>query len=581
MTDPVRAGHRVDRPRAARLAVLTVKAVVVLVGLAVVPPWVSVFVPARVFRQCAIGLLGGLQLVYLSVVATAVVATIVLARHLARMGQRRRASDLSARLLLLSVATIGSAMVAEASALARRVWEERGPRLASPVKEVQLADPGTVRSDPKRLRLVVLGESSASGVPYQDRLSIGTIVGWKLGEVLAGRAVDVEVLARSGATLETMHEALAGLTYRPDVLIVYCGHNEFSARFSWSAGGGSYYEDANGPGLWDTLASLPRRVSAVCDLMGQVADRLRIEAVPPPWVTRHLVDVPVYSPEEYAERLRDYRTRLEDMAAHGRAVGAVTVLLVPPANDAGFEPSRSMLAPSTRRAERARVEAECRRARALEATDPTLARAIYHSLTERHPGFAEAHFRLARLMERDGEWAAAYDHYVIARDHDGLPMRCPSDFQQVCRDVAAAQGAALVDGQAVLRTEGARGLLDDSLFNDGMHPSLRGHVALARAVLDRLRADPRLGWPPSSPAPAVDAASCVDHFGLTPPEWCKVGRLTSAIWQKLAYARFDPDERLEWVRRYDEAVRRIGLGATPGAVGIPGFELVPERADRR
>ena len=32
-------------------------------------------------------------------------------------------------------------------------------------------------------------------------------------------------------------------TYRPDALIVYVGHNEFQARFSWQREPGGYYED--------------------------------------------------------------------------------------------------------------------------------------------------------------------------------------------------------------------------------------------------------------------------------------------------------------------------------------------------
>ena len=83
-----------------------------------------------------------------------------------------------------------------------------------------------------------------------------------------------------------------------------------------------------------------------------------------------------------------------------------------------------------------------------------------------------------------GAWAEAYQHYVAARDLDGMPMRCLTSFQQAYHDVAARHDCAVVDGQAVFHAIGPHGLVDDTLFHDAMHPSLRGHIALASEILD-------------------------------------------------------------------------------------------------
>ena len=97
-----------------------------------------------------------------------------------------------------------------------------------PTKFVEQAGPG------QRIPIVVIGESSALGVPYEDWLSVGAIVGRELERAIPSRRFRVEILAEKGATLEAMHLKLAGLTRRPDALIVYSGHNEFLARFSFS-----------------------------------------------------------------------------------------------------------------------------------------------------------------------------------------------------------------------------------------------------------------------------------------------------------------------------------------------------------
>ncbi len=120
-------------------------------------------------------------------------------------------------------------------------------------------------------------------------------------------------------------------------------------------------------------------------------------------------------------------------------------------------------------------------------------------MIERQPEFAEIHFRLARLLEQAGALQEAYREYILARDLDGHPTRCPTAFQDVYRSLAPRYGAILVDGQAVFHARHPHGLLDDYLFNDGMHPSLEGQVALAEAVLAGLKEHHALGWPASCP----------------------------------------------------------------------------------
>ena len=83
------------------------------------------------------------------------------------------------------------------------------------------------------MTIAVLGESSASGVPFERRFSIGQIVGWQLERAIPGQKVIVLVIAKPADTLKGQYEKLAGITRRPDVLVVYCGHNEFFDGVPW------------------------------------------------------------------------------------------------------------------------------------------------------------------------------------------------------------------------------------------------------------------------------------------------------------------------------------------------------------
>ena len=268
-------------------------------------------------------------------------------------------------------------------------------RFAKPLKEISLRTDFPDPPGDRDIDLVVLGESSAEGVPYQRWVSVGKIVAWKLQQVIPDRPIRLQVLARSGDTLEMQHQTLSNLNRRPDLLVIYCGHNEFYSRLWWSRNIDHYVVDQR-PSRFRLIIDKLERRSSVCTLIREIADKCRI-AIPPPSNTRRdLVDVPVYTAEEYRLLLADFRNRLDEIVSYAERVGALPILILPPANDAGFEPNRSYLPPTTPRAERNAFERQFLAARQLETVDPAAARQAYQALLARQPCFAEAHYRLAR-----------------------------------------------------------------------------------------------------------------------------------------------------------------------------------------
>ena len=320
-----------------------------------------------------------------------------------------------------------------------------------------------------------------------------------------------------------------------------------------------------------TLERSAREHSPLCRLIQQTIGIYRVSLPPPRHVTRPLVDVPVYTAAEYAERLHDFRTRLETMTAYCERLGALVVLVPPPGNDANFEPNRSFLPPQTTRAERAVCPGVRGRAR-TEHTDLVQGIAAYRALLARQPGFAEAHYRLARLLEATGQRDEANQHYVAARDCDGFPIRCTSDFLNAYHEVAARHPRAiLVNAPEVLRKLSPHGTGADELFADGHHPSLIGYTALSQAILQELYAGRAFDWPASSPAPVVTPADCAAHFEMDAKKWVSVCRFICDFYTLCAPIRFDPSQRFARAERYEEAIRQIEKGISPEMVQIPGI----------
>jgi hypothetical protein len=420
--------------------------------------------------------------------------------------------------------------------------------------------------------LVVIGESSGRGEPYHPWLSVGQIVGWQLERLYPSRRFKVDVLARPGSTLRDALERLRGLPRRPDGILLYSGHNEFYSRFSWAR---SAPTDRKNDEVWsEGVLRRLTRCSSVIWLFDQAKERQLRSFGPPRKITRPLVDVPVCTPDEYARIVSDFRRLLDYFATYCERIGALPIAVIPAGNDRGYPPSRSSLGAETGDAERAAFVRDFLAARPLEGMNPRGAIAAYRALVERQPGFAETHFRLANMLESCGEFREANAHYILARDLDRMPVRCPSPLQETFREVAARHPSlVLVDGPGVLRAVSRHGIVDDELIQDGQHPTLIGHVAIAQDLLDQLvrrRALPEIARPGAA---TIDAAECAAHFGIDASRWAEVCRRAARFYERSAYAQHDPTECLAKARRYAQAALAIQSGTPPEETHVPGVGI--------
>ncbi len=414
-----------------------------------------------------------------------------------------------------------------------------------------------------------MGGSSALGEPYRPWLSVGQIVAWQLQQAAPDRRVECDVIAWLGESLEQQHRKLAGIRRRPDAMIIYSGHNEFVARFENGREERQPGVDEEPRGWLLPQAYRASLYSPSCRLAYEIISKNRLDE-PPSMAGRHqLIDPPICSASEAADILSDFRRRLEAIVAYCERIGALPILVVPPANESDFEPSRSTLPASATSEERRWILDTFQAARAAEANDPDRAAAGYASLLERQPTFAEAHFRLGRLLERGGRADEAGTHYLAARDHDGLPIRCPAPFRDAYAEVARRHPRCiLIDGRHELAAISPNGLIGDRVIQDAHHPNLAGYTALAGAVLRELR---RRGTFESI-APSLDPEACARHFGMDGPKWATVCERTSVHYKRVAGYRYDPEERLEKSRRYAEAARRLESGEAP-AVVLPSLRI--------
>ncbi len=542
---------RLIKPIALTVLFATLVALVLALQL-----WIPLL-PRPVLRTMTEALLRTVLVVYGIVLLASFVGVPLFGLLTARSRRRGGRRLIILRGFLVCLSCLVSLMSLELGSAAWHAWMHRFPSMPA---QFAAASPG-------EYRIVVLGGSSALGEPYRPWLSVGQIVAWRLGQAVTNRRFTCEILAWLGDSLELQHRKLADLKERPDMVIIYSGHNEFAARYEEEREA-STGEEA---GVWLLDGAFRASLgSPFCRLVYEVISKNRLDS-PPLLARRHqLFDPPQCSPSERAEILEDFRSRLEAIVSYCEQIGALSVLIVPPANESGYEPSRSTLPPSVSPVERDRLARAFHLARDLETSGRAAGERAYESMIAQHPGFAEAHFRLGRLLEQQGRRSDAGRHYLAALENDGLPIRCPEPLRDAIENVARRHPRSIfVNGRAELAAASPTGLLGDHVIQDTHHPTLRGYVALASAVLRELSQRQTFSEAPISGLP-LEPGECARHFGMDGGKWATVCERASEHYRRVAGYRYDPAERMEKSRRYAEAARQLRAGAELGAIGLSG-----------
>lgn len=555
-----------DRPRVgsrgrrvAAWASATALAIVVFLVVSRLQPLGS----PRAFHGRLTALVLSILLVVYPVAAVASASGFGLLTAIALARRGRSAPAWAARGLLVCGSMMLGIIAAEATAKAWLGFHHRMPAFPARFPEKKPGDP---------VEIVVIGGSSALGAPYEDWLSVGAIVGRALGQAVPARRFHVSILAEKGASLEMMHHKLAALERWPDVLIIYSGHNEFLARFSPEIRTVYYDDERPAARAW---ASLERAasVSAIFYLARENLEQERVGLVPSRALgtVERTIGRPAATAAESQAVFTDFAVRLEAITTFCEQIGCLPILVIPPGNDSA-DPNQSYASPRTRHPERQALFDRLVTARNLEAGNPSAAIAAYQAILEDQPTLAVVHYRLARLHDRASQISLANRHYILARDHDGLPLRCVSAIEEAYRTVARrhAGSVILIDGPQVFRAASLRGVIDQALVHDLVHPTLAGYALLARAILGALKQRKAWDWPDSTPVAGLEPRTVERDFGIDGGAWATVCQRVAAQYEMIEFLTVDPGERNAWRDRFLETARRIKTGERPEDLGLVG-----------
>jgi len=449
-------------------------------------------------------------------------------------------------------------LVAEPSAaLLARVLDNPN-RLALP-RNLPLPPPG-------ELHVAFVGESTMAGFPYM-KFGIPKVVGWQLEQMYPNRKVVLDDLSAVGLNLHTALARLNTLTVRPQLLLLYSGHNEFFYDVEELATDlDTPWERFDRVFEWSPLFRvLDQRISrhiGVQDLEAQGA--------------RTLVDRPIASPEACEKRLARFEGQLEQLASWCERHEIAGLWFVPAGTEADYAPNRSCLDHTPTDSERKEIDAIAKQCRSLqEAGHWKEAEAAYQAGLAPHPGFAEFHYQLAECLMHEGRAADAGLHYRRALETDRLPVRMIERWRQKVAETARRHEIVLVETDTVLRPHTRSGNLDRSVFLDYVHPNLRAYYDLGMAAIEALGSD--MPWlqqvgPPHTPG-HTDFASAIASAGFTAKDLALAYRRTAEADRWMTRLRFESSRLARDAKQYEDWSRQLERGQiSPGHGGTEAFK---------
>ena len=333
---------------------------------------------------------------------------------------------------------------------------------------------------PHTFRVVALGSSSMFGTPYDMNANIPGIVRKQLRHLYPEVEFEVVNWGASAINSNVIRDFVPSLlTFHPDLVLVYMGHNEYYGP----DGVGASYPEKLFPVLTRIKYALRecRLVRLVLPLFAHPPD----PGTPAPTLMREVSRgqlVATGSAEE--ERIfRHFAANLECIldTFHDAHVPVIVASL---ASNLTFPPfvSDSLGVPGSHEpfpVAMRRLFAASRYPEMLDAI---------HALAPADSSNAEVLYWKGIALRGLGRSSEAKVALSSARDRDLLKFRAPGAITTIIGQVCEKEAVPVIDGDSVMSSCSPDGIAGDTLFWEHLHPTAYGYAQLANAFVRQIRA---------------------------------------------------------------------------------------------
>ena len=344
-------------------------------------------------------------------------------------------------------------------------------------------------------RIFVLGESAAMGDPdsaygfsrYLEVMLRERFPAMKFEVVNTGSvAINSHVVLR-------IAEGLAD--QKPDLFIIYSGNNEVVGPY-----GPGTMLTSGGMSMPVVRSSIFFRSTRIGQLLTSLGTKKR------EWHGMEMFldqQVPANSPL-LRQAYSNYEENLRDTIRVAQATGAKVVVSTVATNLKDCAPFASLHRKNLSQDGLKKWSTLVQQGSELDAANsPAEALQQYQAAAAIDDEYAELGFRMARAAWRLGDYKAAREYFVRARDLDTLRFRADSKINEINRSVAASTGVALVDAEKILSDAARDGIIGADLIYEHVHMTPEANYLLARAMFSQIA--PRIAQGTQASEPALEA----------------------------------------------------------------------------
>lgn len=446
------------------------------------------------------------------------------------------------------------------------LWQQQLARQSDTTRPLLMRN--LPRSPPGVLTVVAIGGSTTKGAPYSDfgiQFSFTHLTAWQLERRHPGLSVYGLNFGKDGASLSHMVGPLQILTFRPDVLLIYSGHNEFLRLTpEWKSLGQQ-------PEFILDVDRIEQRFPPLSFLARAMAQELLSTdfAVAPRQSERRLFDVPLCGPQQMDQVYERYQSSMAEIVTWCRTEGILPIVIVPASNASGIGPNRSWLSSDFPVSGRERLAELWQQISMLPLAAPQRL-ALLEQARDIAPAFAETWYQLGREYDAAGRADDANVAFQRAIDYDGNPHRATSRIADICH----AQPAVVIDTRELWRPLSTRRILGDWQFHDYCHPTLSSYLVLSNAIVAAIEAEGLPHGSQPNDVPPLAVAEVADHFQIDREAWQRVFEVSSVEWQRLSQYRFDPLPSRVRAAACADAARDLKSGTYPERDGVPRFDVL-------
>jgi tetratricopeptide (TPR) repeat protein len=292
--------------------------------------------------------------------------------------------------------------------------------------------------DPNTFRIMILGESSAAGFPFEPNGSFSRFLTQRFSILYPNKKFEIVNLGiaaiNSYAIIDILDDVIS---QKPDLVLIYTGHNEYYGAL----GAASMTNTFSSPGMTRFIRN-----------MGKLRVIRLISSI--------------FSGESQSQN------------APGLMESLAKDKLIPIDSDlyqAGidqFEHNLNQILENLK-----------------ENNIPVIIGTLVSNLLDQPPFIAEKSgagktFEQAAKLYRDGKFEEAQVEYIKAKDLDELRFRAPEAFNLIIKSAAANYGATLLQIDSVFNVVSRNGIVGNDLMTDHLHPNLGGYNLMSGLFME-------------------------------------------------------------------------------------------------